>query len=229
MAIWDDVITERDRKVYLESGMRGKRWGFGKKPAFVIIDANYNWVGDRPGESILDSIKRYPFSCGQEAWDAVKHTTDLISSFRSKKLPVAYSTSDPRRQMPAGGRWPRRSTRHNELFTSPRGHEIVDEIAPQEGDTVIYKMKPSIFFGTPMMMLCNSLEVDTLFFGGGTTSGCVRASVVDAFSYNFYVGVVQECCFDRGQVSHKINLFDMNAKYADVVTVEEVKKYLETI
>lgn len=229
MALWDDVITEKDRQVYFGSGMRGRKGGFGKRPALVVIDANYNWVGDNPEEDILDSIKRYPFSCGKEAWEAVRYTASLIKDFRAKKLPIIYSTSDPSRQMPARGRWPRRSARHSELYTTTRGNEIVDEIAPQEGDTVIYKMKPSIFFGTPMMMICNSLELDTLFFGGGTTSGCVRASVVDAFSYNFYVGVIEECCFDRGQVSHKINLFDMNAKYADVVTASEVKKYLKTL
>jgi maleamate amidohydrolase len=82
---------------------------------------------------------------------------------------------------------------------------------------VLLKDKPSVFFGTPLMSYLHELQMDTLPVTGTTTSGCVRATVVDAFSYNFKVAVVEECVFDRGQASHKINLFDMQAKYADVV------------
>ena len=93
-------------------------------------------------------------------------------------------------------------------------------------DIVIRKQKPSVFFGTTLMSYLTELHIDTLIVGGTTTSGCVRATVLDAFSFNFKVSVVEECTFDRGQVTHKINLFDMNAKYADVISLEEAEDYL---
>ena len=103
------------------------------------------------------------------------------------------------------------------------------EIAPGPGDILIPKEKPSLFFATPLLSYLIYHNVDTVFVCGTTTSGCVRATVIDAFSYNFKVGVIEECTFDRGEVSHKINLFDMNAKYADVMPVGEVMDYLQSI
>ena len=94
---------------------------------------------------------------------------------------------------------------------------------------VIRKDKPSVFFGTPLMSYLHELQVDTLLVTGTTTSGCVRATVVDAFSYNFKVVVVEECVFDRGQASHQVNLFDMQAKYADVVSLEDALRYLDKL
>jgi nicotinamidase-related amidase len=79
---------------------------------------------------------------------------------------------------------------------------------------------------TPLINILTPLKVDTLLICGGATSGCVRASVVDAASYGFTVGVIEECTFDRGEVSHKVNLFDMNSKYASVVSSAEIKEYL---
>jgi nicotinamidase-related amidase len=227
MAVWDDVITERDRQVYEQIG-RGGRIGFGERPALVIIDANYNWVGDRR-EPILESIKRYPASCGEEAWDAVHQIASLLSLAWEKGVLVVYSTSDRHIPGARGKDEPSKFLRGGELVRTHRGDDIVDEIAPQEGDIIIYKSKPSIFFGTPLMSILNARRVDTLLVGGGVTSGCVRASVVDAFSYNFRVSVIEECTFDRGQTTHKINLFDMNAKYADVVSVAQVGEYLSAL
>ena len=100
-------------------------------------------------------------------------------------------------------------------------------IAPVKGETVIQKTKPSAFFGTPLASYLTHLGVDTVVVTGTTTSGCIRASVLDAFSNNFKSIVVEEAVFDRGEVSHKINCFDMNSKYADVIPVEDAKAYLK--
>ena len=105
--------------------------------------------------------------------------------------------------------------------------KIVNEIAPQPSDIVIYKSKPSGFFGTPLQSVLNDYAVDTLLVMGGTTSGCVRATVLDAFSFNYFVGVVEEGTFDRIQLSHKANLLDMHIKYADVMKAEQVASYLD--
>ena len=128
-------------------------------------------------------------------------------------------------QRPPGWRnW--KSSQRKKPPHNPETNNIVREIAPAENDTVIHKHRPSIFFATPLVSMLNGLETDTLLVCGCTTSGCVRASVVDAFSYGYRVVLIEECTFDRGQATHKINLFDMNAKYADVLSVTEVKDYL---
>lgn len=230
MAIWDDVISERDKRVYAAGGFGAAKMGFGDKPALVIIDVNYNFVGDKP-EPILESIKRYPMSCGEEGWAAVHQIASLLPLARAKRIPIIYSNSDPKRlQVKAGLKpWLPKQTRTEELAHIKGGLDIVKEIAPAEEDIIIYKWKASIFLGTPLLGLLNAMRVDTLLCCGCVTSGCVRASVVDASSYNFKVSVIEECTFDRFQISHKINLFDLNAKYADVVSLAEVKEYLSKL
>jgi nicotinamidase-related amidase len=110
-----------------------------------------------------------------------------------------------------------------------KGNDIVEEIAPRAGDIIVRKQKPSAFFGTPLMSMLNEVHADSVLVAGTTTSGCVRASVIDAFSYNLKVSVVEECVFDRGQASHKINLFDMAMKYADVISLEETLEYVRRL
>jgi len=229
MAIWDDVLTERDQQVFAAAGY-GKRQGFGRKPAVIVVDVNYNFVGDVP-EPILESIKKYRNSCGEEGWQGVYQISRLLDGARDKKVPIFYSTAPSHRVALMAGRWHGKNSRGTEDFHSHAqdGNAIVREIAPHEGDIVILKDKPSVFFGTPLMSYLHELQVDTLLVAGTTTSGCVRATVVDAFSYNFKVVVVEECVFDRGQTSHKVNLFDMQAKYADVVPLEVALSYLDEL
>lgn len=101
---------------------------------------------------------------------------------------------------------------------NPRHLEIVEEVAPQKGDILLPKTAPSAFFGTPLVKYLNSLKSDTLFMVGNTTSGCIRASVIDGFSNDYKVIVPYECSYDRSPVSHAVNLFDMSGKYADVMS-----------
>ena len=226
MAVWDDIISERDKAVYAKAGY-GSRQGFGTRPAVLVIDVNYNFVGEEP-EPILKSIETYRNSCGDEGWEGVYHIQKLLKAAREKGIPVFFSTGMPRQTALDSGRWGGKNQRSAEDTEerSQRGTQIVEEIAPVEGEVVIRKQKPSVFFGTTLMSYLTELHIDTLIVGGTTTSGCVRATVLDAFSYNFKVSVVEECTFDRGQVTHKINLFDMNAKYADVISLEEAEDYL---
>jgi maleamate amidohydrolase len=229
MAIWDDMLTERDKQVFAAAGY-GKRQGFGSKPAVMVVDVNYNFVGDVP-EPILASIKKYRNSCGEEGWQSVYQIKRLLDAARARGVPIFYSTAPSQRTALMAGRWHGKNRRGDEDFHSRAqdGNDIVREIAPHEGDMVILKDKPSVFFGTPLMSYLHELQVDTLLIAGTTTSGCVRATVVDAFSYNFKVIIVEECVFDRGQASHKINLFDMQAKYADVVPLEAALNYLDEL
>ena len=229
MPDWDNFLTERDKKVFEAAGY-GKRQGYGKNPAIVVVDVNYNFVGDTP-EPILDSIKKYRNSCGEEGWQGVYHTQRLLEVARENGVPIFYSTTPPRHIALNVGRWAGKNSRNDEDFSDQVNdfNEIVREIGPEPGDIVILKDKPSVFFGTPLASYLTELQIDTLIVTGTTTSGCVRATVVDAFSYNYKVSIVEECTFDRGQASHEINLWDMQAKYADVVSLEDAVGYLASL
>ena len=230
MSSWDDILTERDKAVFAASGY-GRRMGFGKRPALLIVDVNYNFAGDKP-EPVLESIKKWRNSCGEEAWAAIDQTRKLLAAARAKRIPVIYTTApEARKDGWDSGRWADKNSRRNEdrIDHGVEGNAIVAEIAPWPEDIVVRKMKPSPFFGTLLAGYLVDLQVDSVIVCGATTSGCVRATVIDAFSYNYRVSIVEECTFDRGQASHKINLFDMNEKYADVVSIAETIEYLNRL
>ena len=115
------------------------------------------------------------------------------------------------------------------IQTDPALYAIRSDFRPQAGDVVITKQRASVFYGTPLMAHLTQLGIQTLIVCGESTSGCVRATAVDAYSHGFHVTLVEECCFDRSIISHKVNLFDMHHKYADVMHVDEVVKHLETL
>lgn len=223
--IWDAHLTERDRQVFEASGLAA-RMGFGERPALMVVDVSYNFVGDRP-EPVLESIKRWRNSCGQEGWDALAVIRRLIDACHQKGLPVFYSTNTRRADGFDAGAWRWKNSREFENNEQEiNGNTIVAEIAPSPQDVVITKTKPSAFFGTPLQSFLIDLKVDTLIVCGVSTSGCVRATVVDAFSSNYRCMVVEDGCFDRSQVSHAINLCDMNAKYADVIPSTEALQHI---
>lgn len=214
MPNWDQYLTARDKEVFEASGY-GTFLGLGERPGVLIVDVNYAFVGHE-SMPIVESIEKWHNSCGEEGWEGVRAIADLLVGARAKGLPVFYTTGTDARPDGVGrGLW--RNSRNHE--PDPVGNVVVAEIAPQDRDVVIRKTKPSAFFGTPLMSLITELGVDSLLVVGTTTSGCVRASVIDAFSNNIRVVIVEEGTFDRGQASHAINLFDMNAKYADVVAL----------
>ena len=228
--IWDDVVPERDRQVFAEAGY-GQIGGFGRRPALLVVDVTYDFCGDQPGEPILDSIQKFRNSCGEAAWEAMPHLQRLIAAARARRVPIAYTHAGPRPDRVRAGGWARKNSRTlaPTEISQRIGNDIVAEIAPQQGDIVIEKDKPSAFFGTPLLSYLIALGVDSVIVTGTTTSGCVRATVIDAFSNNLAVSVVEECSFDRLLVSHKINLYDMHGKYADVVSVDETIAYLNRL
>jgi maleamate amidohydrolase len=229
--IWNRFLTERDKAVFAASGY-GARAGFGHRPAVLVVDVNYNFTGDR-SEPILESIKRWRNSCGEDGWAAIPALQTLIAAARAKRVPVIYSTGTRRPDNWDAGGWAWKNARNAEDVVAPTardtnrdGNAIVAEIAPAPQDIVIEKLKPSVFLGTPLLGFLVDLKVDSLLIVGTTTSGCVRATVIDGFSHNFRCTVVEEGCFDRSQASHAINLCDMHAKYADVVKLDEVLAHL---
>jgi len=231
--IWDQFLTEQDKAVFAASGY-GARAEWGKRPALLVIDINYAFTGDKP-LPILESIQTWRNSCGEYAWQAIPVVQRLLEVCRSKGIPVIYSTSTRRPDSWNMGSWAWKNGRTGEEAESNQtpkrhnamsGHTIVEEIAPGPRDLVVRKEKPSVFFGTPLQSHLQLLGCDSLIVTGTTTSGCIRASVIDAFSQNFRCTVVEDACFDRSQASHAINLCDMNAKYANVLGSDEVIEYL---
>jgi len=118
---------------------------------------------------------------------------------------------------------------HGAVHNDIDGNEIVAMIAPGPRDIVIKKQKPSGFFGTNLASYLTLLGCDSVIVVGTTTSGCVRATVVDGFSLNYRVIVAEEGCFDRSEASHAVSLCDMHAKYADVVPLAEVLSYFDRL
>jgi maleamate amidohydrolase len=234
--VWNKFLTERDKAVFAAGGF-GARAGFGKRPALLVIDVNWAFCGESP-EPILEAIKRWRTSCGEEAWVALPYIRQLIDKAHQKALPVIYTTGEGRPDKWDRGSWGWKSSRANETGGAASagtnappidGNEIVTMIAPGPKDIVIRKQKPSGFFGSNLASYLTLLGCDSVIVVGTTTSGCVRASVVDAFSLNYRVILAEEGCFDRSEASHALSLCDMHAKYADVVPTAEVLAYFDRL
>jgi nicotinamidase-related amidase len=224
--IWDRYLTERDRAHVARHPAARK--GAGDRPALLLVDL-YRWAfGDRP-EPLMDAIERWPGSCGLAGWEALPHIQRLLAEARRLGTPVIHikggeSMPGWRDATPRGGT----PTAPGDAERRRRRYEIIDEVAPIAGEVVLEKASPSAFWGTPLVGLLNGLGVDTLVVAGESTSGCVRATVVDAKANRYRILVPEECVFDRHEAPHAINLFDLDQKYADVIPLAEVLDYLAT-
>ena len=225
--VWDPFLSERDR---IRAGLEpAPRKGVGKKPALLMVDL-YRWAfGDAP-EPLLDAIKTWPGSCGLAGWEALPHIERLLVEARELGVPVLHITGAPdvpgwRDATPRGGR------REDPAAAArlQRRYEIMESVAPIDGEVVLRKSAPSAFWGTSLIGHLVGLGVDTLVIAGESTSGCVRATVVDGKSYRFKVVVPEPCVFDRDEASHAINLYDIDQKYADILPLQETLAYLRSV
>jgi maleamate amidohydrolase len=223
---WDGLYGADELEVW-DAGGYGARAGLGQDPAVLVIDPVRAFCGYR-GKEHLDSVRRFRQSCGPYAWQAIPHIQRLLAAGRARGFPVIFTRAallppelrgSRRRKNSRVGREPAEIARE--------GHEYPPEIAPLDGELIIEKTKPSVFFGTPLLNHLQMYGVDHLLVAGTTTSGCVRASVYDAFSLNFSITIPYECVFDRFITSHRVNLFDMNSKFADVVSLDELLAQLD--
>lgn len=218
---WERFLTERDKE---HDKLWGKKelFGFGSSPALVLIDMYYSVVG-LTREPIFDSMKTWPGSMGLEGWAAVDKTAELLAVARETGVPVVHIKGLSNGMKP----WIHRKRDPSSMSAEMKlkGEQICDEVAPISGEIVIEKTAPSAFQGTPLSFHLISMGIDTVIMCGESTSGCVRASAVDAATHRYRVGVVSECVYDRTEASHFMNLYDMHQKYADVVDVEATKAY----
>jgi maleamate amidohydrolase len=224
MKPWDAIIPQHEQEAYRAAGF-GRSSGLGKRPALLIIDVQYRTVGTTPAP-FMEAIKEFPTACGQVAWDAVHQIAKVLALFRAKGWPVIYPYVSPKESFDKG----RLADKVPALMTvARRGYDFVAEIAPEPNDVLLPKKHPSAFFGTPLASYLIERAIDTLVVTGCTTSGCVRGSVVDGFAYNFRALVPHDAVYDRSQVSHAVNLFDMSEKYADVMSTDEALGALKAV
>jgi len=213
---WKDVIDADTIQIY--QAYRRTIY-VGDNPAVLAIDL-YNKAyrgGDRP---VKEVDREFSGSCGEHAWKAMAPTQALFAAARRAGVPIIYTT----RHVDTGGV---HSTNRNIGRETGDTYGIKAELAPAPGELVIYKERASAFFGTPLIAHLQQKRIDSLIICGESTSGCVRASTVDAYSYGFHNVVVEECTYVRSFITHKVNLFDLHHKYADVMHIEDVLAHLD--
>ena len=216
---WKDLVPSDVLDIYSHYE---RRTFVGPAPALIAIDL-YELSYQGGAKPVAEIAKTYPSSCGENAHAAIEPTRRLFAAARAAGLPVFYSTMDTRTDsLPIAVT----ATKRRKIQTDPALYAIRSDFKPQPGDVVITKQRASVFFGTPLTAHLTQLGIQTVIVCGESTSGCVRASAVDAYSHGFHVVLVEECCFDRSLLSHKVNLFDLHHKYADVMHVDEVTAHL---
>lgn len=189
-------------------------------------------LGDRPAVLVVD------FSCGftdpacplgSDLTPQVEATRRLLDAAREKGLPVVFTTIAFEPSLKDGGLWMQKVPALGVLQAGGAWAEIDPRLDAREDETVIVKKGASGFFGTNLASVLVSQGVDSVILCGATTSGCIRATAIDLLQYGWPTLVPRECVGDRAQAPHEANLFDIQAKYADVVSVEDALAYVESV
>lgn len=210
-----EVASGEDIEAF-EKGQFGRLMGFGKRPAVLVIDMTNEFVDPK-----------YPKASGGSCLEASHSVAKLLVKARTKAIPIIY-TKLYEEYIHSSAHGISRKTANASIPSNKTylANQIFHEVAPTPEDIVIEKGKASAFFGTLLKTILTTLEADTLIVTGTTTSGCVRATVVDGASYGYSIIVPIECCGDRSIISHKVSLMDMHMKYADVLNLNTVMEYL---
>ncbi|MDA4846999.1 isochorismatase family protein [Hoeflea poritis] len=196
-----------EQRVYERQGYGGTV-GFGNSPALLIVDFVNGFLDPEQfgGGNIVEAAQK---------------TTQLLAAARKADIPVIFTRVVYAEDGSDIGMFCRKATRLSLLTENAEVGQVTDLLAPQSGELIVRKTQASAFFGTSLAPNLIAKGVDTVLVAGCTTSGCVRASVVDAVSYNFRPIVVADCVGDRALGPHDANLFDMGQKYADLMNCDE--------
>jgi maleamate amidohydrolase len=210
---WSPTIGVEEEELYAAAGF-GRVAGLGARPALLVIDVQYRTVGHERVD-IAGAMREYPTATGNRGWAAVDALTPVLAAARACGIPVLFPHVAPKTDTTPGG-----FRAKSPSLASPdlAAYEFVAEAAPLPGERLVPKDHPSAFFETGLVTTLVQLGVDTVLLAGCTTSGCVRASAVDAFSYGFRVGVIGDAVYDRTDSAHHASLFDLSSKYADVIS-----------
>lgn len=214
--IWNDLLDDQDKAVIEKAGyakLGAASWdsrALGDRPAILVIDMQEMLIGrDVP---ILDAIDEFRTAMGEIAWRAIDHIVPFIATCRTSGLRVIYTRVIP----------------HDKSATAAE-IQIINQLTPMSEDIVIDKRGSSAFYDTELLGLLEQDQIDTLILTGNSTSGCIRATAIDAKQHGIGVMVPIDCVFDRIAASHKISLLDLWMKYARVVSLEEATQYVETV
>jgi maleamate amidohydrolase len=209
------VSDEEAREVYAKARL-GESVTLGSQPAVLVVDFS---CGFTDPECTL----------GSDMTEAVEATRRVLDAARAKGLPVVFTTIGYEPSLKDGGLWLQKVPSLGDLQIGGRWVEIDPRLEPRDDETIVLKKGASAFFGTNLPSILISQGVDSVVLCGATTSGCVRATAIDLLQYGYPTIVPRECVADRAQAPHEANLFDINAKYADVVSVDDALEYLESV
>lgn len=211
---WRDYIPEGDHALMSALAAPSRR-PIEQPFAVIAIDMVQAFFGTSP-KPVPEAIGEYATSCGERAWESLEGAAEVLDGARRVQAPVIWTRPDSQYAGRAG-----RSTQLNR-HDGPVGYgEFLPQAAPTADEYILDKPRASAFWHTALEPLLRSLNLQTIVLIGGTTSGCVRATAVDAYSYGFDVHVIEDACFDRFAISHAVTLFDLTAKYASVCTAHE--------
>ena len=205
-----------DAEFFKERGF-GLTMGFGERPALLVVDLV---------KAFTDSKRML----GANLDSQVAATRPLLEVAHAREIPVIFSTVRyDEADLRDAGIWVLKQKGSITLAKDTDGHEIDPRLDFRPSDSLLLKKYASCFFGTDLVPRLNSRRVDTLIIVGCTTSGCVRASAVDAVQNGFRPMVVREAVGDRSAAAHEQSLFDLQAKYADVVSLDETLQYMRNV
>jgi maleamate amidohydrolase len=209
--------TQQSDEEFFKARGFGLKMGFGQRPAVLVIDLVKAFTdANRPLGANLDA--------------QIAATQTLLDVAHERDIPVFFSTVRyDEADLRDAGIWTLKQKGTIDLAADTNGHEIDSRLDRRKGDSVLLKKYASCFFGTDFVSRLTSRGIDTLIMTGCTTSGCVRATAVDSLQNGFRPMVVREAVGDRSQAAHDQSLFDLNAKYADVVSLDETLQYMKTV
>jgi maleamate amidohydrolase len=205
-----------ERDIYRSQGI-GARMGFGRRPALLIID-------------FINGFNDLAAFGGGNIQSAIDQTAELLAAARHLELPILFTTHVYAEDGSEDGLFNLKMPRMRDgLKRGSHAVQVVDQLKPRPGERVVEKHFPSAFFGTDVAGWLAMKGVDTAIVTGCTTSGCVRATVVDAMGHGYRPMVPRECVGDRALGPHEANLFDMDQKYADVMPLATMMSELERL
>lgn len=207
------MSDERTREVY-ERAQFGQSVQLGTRPAVLVVDFCRGFTDPE-------------CDLGSDLTVEVEITKQLLDVARARELTTIFTTIGYEPNLKDGSLWIQKVPSLAELQIGGRWVEIDPRLERREDETVLLKKGPSAFFGTSLASILISQGIDTVILCGATTSGCIRATAIDLLQYGFPTLVPRECVGDRAQGPHEANLFDIQAKYADVVSAEEAIAYIE--
>ena len=189
-------------------------------------------LGGRPGMLVVDFSRGFTdpeCTMGSDLTREVEATHRLLCAAREREIPIIFTTIGFEPNLKDGSLWLEKAPGLGDLVVGAKWVEIDPRLERRDEETVILKKGASAFFGTNLPSILVSQGVDTVIMCGATTSGCIRATAIDLLQYGYPTLVPRECVGDRAQGPHEANLVDIQAKYADVVSVEEALAYIESV